>query len=110
MSPILAKYQEFANLLELFHSDITHINAYELRQRFNKLKQYFLEEIIPCTDLTSQQQSYNTEISKQFGLLEIDIMFLQGAKQSATVEARRKTITERFNTLIRYCESIINPE
>jgi hypothetical protein len=103
-------YQEFANLLEVLCSDLNNIDASVLRQRTNELKQYFLNHIVILTDLTSQQQSYHTEMSKQLGLLEIDVMFLQGAKQSATAQTRLKAITERLNTLIRYCESIINPE
>jgi hypothetical protein len=36
-------------------------------------------------------------------------MFLQGAKHSTTLQARLKNIEERIDTLIRYCQAIIQP-
>jgi hypothetical protein len=36
-------------------------------------------------------------------------MFLQGAKQLTTLQSRLKTIEERIDTLIRYCQAIIQP-
>jgi hypothetical protein len=36
-------------------------------------------------------------------------MFLQGAKQLTTLQARLKTIEERIDTLIRYCQAITQP-
>jgi hypothetical protein len=37
-------------------------------------------------------------------------MFLKGAKQSSTSQARLNTITERVDTLIGYCQAIMHPE
>ena len=110
MSIDLTVYQKFINLLEMLLSDFDNLDTSNLRQRINELKQYFVEHIVVLSDLTSKQQSYHTEMSKQLGLLEIDIMFLQGAKQSATAQTRLKKIAERLNTLIRYCQSIIESE
>jgi hypothetical protein len=36
-------------------------------------------------------------------------MFLQGAKQLTTLQSRLKTIEERLDTLIRYCQAITQP-
>jgi hypothetical protein len=60
-------------------------------------------------DANSREQSYKTEINKQLRLLEVDMMFLQGAKQLTTLQSRLKTIEERIDTLIRYCQAIIQP-
>ncbi|TAF10226.1 MAG: hypothetical protein EAZ77_03430 [Nostocales cyanobacterium] len=109
MSLNLEKYQEFATLLEQLCSDvtITQLDAVTLRQRLSELQQFFVQEIVSLTDLDSRQQSYQTEMSKQLRLLEIDVMFFQGARQSATIQARMKTIEERLSTLIRYCQAIL---
>jgi hypothetical protein len=64
---------------------------------------------VPLVDANSREQSYKTEINKQLRLLEVDMMFLQGAKQLTTLQARLKTIEERIDTLIRYCQAIIQP-
>lgn len=109
MSLNLQKYREFATLLEQLRGDIhkTQLDAPTLRSRLSDLQQCFLQEIAPFTDLNSRQQSYQTEISKQLRLLELDGMFLQGAKQTTTIRARLKTIEERLNTLIGYCQAIL---
>ncbi|MFO5470151.1 MAG: heterocyst frequency control protein PatD, partial [Dolichospermum sp.] len=65
--------------------------------------------IVPLVDANSREQSYKTEINKQLRLLEVDMMFLQGAKQLTTLQSRLKTIEERIDTLIRYCQAIIQP-
>ncbi|MBD2294571.1 heterocyst frequency control protein PatD [Anabaena sphaerica FACHB-251] len=103
------KYQEFATLLEQLCSDVTktQLDAPTLRQCLFELQQWFVQQIVSLTDLDSRQQSYQTEMSKQLRLLEIDVMFLQGARQSATAQARIKTIEERLNTLIRYCQALL---
>jgi hypothetical protein len=64
---------------------------------------------VPLVDANSREQSYKTEINKQLRLLEVDMMFLQGAKQLTTLQSRLKTIEERIDTLIRYCQAIIQP-
>ncbi|MBD2694274.1 heterocyst frequency control protein PatD [Anabaena catenula] len=112
MSLNLDKYQEFATLLEHLRSDVTknQLDAPTLRQRLAALQQWFIQQIVPLADVEYREQSYQTEMSKQLRLLEIDVMFFQGAKQSATAQARLITIEERLITLIRYCHAILQPE
>ncbi|WP_016950527.1 heterocyst frequency control protein PatD [Anabaena sp. PCC 7108] len=112
MSLNLDKYQEFATFLEQLRSDVNknQVDAPTLRQRLGALHQFFIQQIVPLGDVEYREQSYQTEMSKQLRLLEIDVMFFQGAKQSATAQARLKTIEERLTTLIRYCHAIIQPE
>ncbi|MBK1989732.1 heterocyst frequency control protein PatD [Sphaerospermopsis aphanizomenoides BCCUSP55] len=112
MSLDLDKYQEFATLLEQLRSDVTktQLDAPILRQRLSKLQQWFVQEIVPICDLDWREQSYQTEMSKQLRLLEIDVMFFQGARQSATAQARLKAIGDRLTTLLQYCSAILQPE
>ncbi len=106
------KYQAFVTLLEQLRSDATttQIDAPELRRRVASLQQLFGQEIVPLTDENWQVQSYQTEMSKQLRLLEIDVMFFQGARQASTVQTRLQTISDRLTTLIQYCRAILQAE
>ncbi|WP_017651756.1 heterocyst frequency control protein PatD [Fortiea contorta] len=105
------KYQVLANLLRQFHADATNnqISAGQLRQHLDSLQQFFGQQIAPLVEVDAREQSYRTEISKQLRLLEIDIMFFQGARQQSTTQARLQTIGDRLQTLIQYCEAILQP-
>ncbi|OUL29182.1 hypothetical protein BV378_06075 [Nostoc sp. RF31YmG] len=121
-------YQVLASLLEQLRSDVsnTQLNASELRQRLASLNQFFVQQIVPLSEVDSRErevraeassdwnfareQSYLTEMSKQLRLLEIDITFFQGARQESTVQARLQIISDRLTTLIRYCDAILRPE
>lgn len=102
------KYQELATFLDEFRVNVTagQLSAGELRPHLAKLQAFFSQQIVPLVDANSREKSYKTEISKQMRLLEVDVMFLQGARQLATLQSRLKTIEERINTLIRYCQAI----
>ncbi|MHC5609629.1 MAG: heterocyst frequency control protein PatD [Nostoc sp.] len=128
------KYQAFVTLLEQLRSDATttQIVAPELRQGIASLHQFFRQQIVPLADVgvgvgeasgreascreASPQgedwrvQSYQTEMSKQLRLLEIDVMFLQGARQASTAQTRLQTISDRLTILIQYCDAILQPE
>ncbi|MBD2413054.1 hypothetical protein FACHB389_02105 [Nostoc calcicola FACHB-389] len=112
MSSNCEKYQAFVTLLEQLRSDATtnQIVAPELRRRVASLQQLFGEEIVPLADENWRVQSYQTEMSKQLRLLEIDVMFFQGARQASTVQTRLQTISDRLTTLIQYCNAILQPE
>ncbi|MEH2420064.1 MAG: heterocyst frequency control protein PatD [Nostoc sp.] len=106
------KYQALVTLLEQLRSDATttQIVAPELRQRVTSLQQLFGQQIVPLADQDSRVQSYQTEMSKQLCLLEIDVMFLQGARQASTAQTRLQTISDRLTTLIQYCDAILQQE
>ncbi len=112
MSLNLQKYQSLSTLLVEFRHDITNeqLNARQCRERLAALQELFTQQILPLTDVDTRVQSYQTEISKQLRLLEVDIMFFQGARQISTSLARLKTIGDRLTTLIRYCEAVLQPE
>ncbi|BAT51276.1 hypothetical protein NOS3756_01990 [Nostoc sp. NIES-3756] len=108
MSLNLEKYQSLVILLdELRQGIITQIDVLEVRQRLAALKQLFGQEIAPIAEDDWRIQSYKTEISKQLRLLEVDVMFLQGARQPATAQTRLNVIGDRLNTLIQYCDAIL---
>jgi hypothetical protein len=111
------KYQELAQLLSQLRSYASatqsQLDVIELRRRLGMVQQLFLHEIIPLTEenIESSEQprvrSIQTEISKQLRLLEMDVMFLQGARQPATAKARLDGICDRIQTLIQYCDAIL---
>lgn len=103
------KYQTLANLLGQLHSDTINnqVNITHLREHLSCLQQFFRQQIAPLPEVDSREQSYRTEISKQLRLLEIDVTFLQGARQQFTSETRRRTIGDRIATLLQYCDAIL---
>ena len=106
------KYVTFVTLLEQLRSDATTTQMVPplLRQRIASLQQFFGQQIVPLADENWRVQSYQTEMSKQLRLLEIDVMFFQGARQASTAQTRLETICDRLTTLIQYCDAILQPE
>jgi hypothetical protein len=103
------KYHTFAVLLQDLRDDAAdQLTVAEIRQRQILLQQFFQEEIVPLANEESREQMFRTEISKQLRLLEVDVSFLAGASQPATIETRLKTICDRITTLIKYCEAVIS--
>ena len=103
------KYRAFQTLLQQLHTDISSnlLNASELRQNMASLQSFFRTDIVPLTTQYPTEQSYMTEISKQLRLLQIDIMFFQGARQASTIKDRIDALSERLTTLIGYCDAIL---
>jgi len=109
------KYHAFATLILQLrdYTTTTELNAPGLRLRVASLQQMFQQQIVPLADEDTQiphnsrEQSYQTEMSKQLRLLELDVMFFQGARQPATAQARLQTISGRLTTLAQYCEAIL---
>ncbi len=64
------------------------------------------EELTP--DLHYQVQSCQTEMHKQLRLLAMDVLFLQSARQVATVQQRQQQIGDRLLTLINYCDVLLS--
>lgn len=118
MSVNRQKYHTFAMLLQQLrdYSTTTELNASEVRLRVASLQQMFQQQIVPLAvedaqmPDNSREQSYQTEMSKQLRLLELDVMFFQGARQPATAQARLQTISDRLTTLMQYCEAILQQE
>lgn len=109
------KYYSFATQLEQLRSGTiaNQLNASQLRQYTTSLRQFFQQQIIPLADEAADSptqrrvQSYQTEMSKQLRLLEVDVMFLQAARQPSTANVRVDAIVNRLDTLIGYCNAMV---
>ena len=109
-------YQTFVNLLEELRNYTTtaESNAPELQQQFLSLREFYQQQILSLASpeidnqkLLGKINSYHTEINKQLRLLEIDMMFLRGARQNTTIQVRLQAISARLHTLIGYCHAIL---
>jgi hypothetical protein len=110
MSLNLDRYDTLATLLRHLGVDVlaNELSVQELRQRIRILQQFFQEQIVPLDSDEWHERSYRTEVSKQLRLLDIDILFLQGAKQQSTVETRLKGISDRISILTGYCQAVLD--
>ncbi|AKG23595.1 heterocyst frequency control protein PatD [Calothrix sp. 336/3] len=115
MSSNLQKYHIFATNLEDLRLAIAaqKPDPLALRRSLTSLQQFFQGEIVPLAETDTESpnysrvQSYRTEMSKQLRLLEMDVMFFQGAKQTVTAATRLQSIADRLSTLIRYCQAVV---
>ncbi|URD53287.1 heterocyst frequency control protein PatD [Chroococcidiopsis sp. CCNUC1] len=64
------------------------------------------QDIDPAVE--SRVRSLQTEISKQFNLLIMDVTFLQAARQPQTLQTRQQQMTQRLQMLLSYCEAILS--
>lgn len=108
-------YKQFAQMLSDLHEAIAKApeDVQALRQSFLAAQQFFTQQIVSLdsnelepTD-EPRVRSYQTEISKQLQLLGIDVMFLQAARQQQTAQNRQRQISQRLQTLISYCNSVL---
>lgn len=60
--------------------------------------------------LAANVQSIQTEINRQFRLLGMDLMYLRAARQSATADQRRQQVSDRIESLIGYCQALLESE
>ncbi|MBW4579676.1 MAG: heterocyst frequency control protein PatD [Tildeniella nuda ZEHNDER 1965/U140] len=84
-----------------------------LRSEVTALQRFCREQILSLqldelsSDVQHWVQSYHVEIDKQLRLLEVDIVFLQAARQTVTTEQRRQQVRDRLATLQRYCDVLL---
>lgn len=107
------RYQEFFHLLEQLQSTSTQLDKAKLKQSLHTAQQFFQQQIVTLDpqDLSPQEESkirsYQTEISKQLQLVGMDVIFLQAARLQATAASRQMQLADRIQTLIRYCNAIL---
>jgi len=109
------KYLEFSEIIQQLHAKAVkdNLDVALLRQKIGELQQLFRQQILPLPEedvestYVSRVRSIRTEISKQMRLLEMDMMFLAGARQSSTTQTRLLGICDRLQTLIQYCHAIL---
>jgi len=108
-------YQDFKHLLDDLHVSLKdqELDKTEVQERFQAVKQLFHEKIITLNpkELSPEQaaawQSRQTEIHKHIRLLETDVLMLRTARTSETLQSRVATISDRLNTLMRYCGAML---
>ncbi|MBE9129342.1 heterocyst frequency control protein PatD [Coleofasciculus sp. LEGE 07092] len=108
-------YQKFQQALEQLYDRMASpdLEVATILEPFQAVKQLYYDRIASLSadniapDFTSRWQSVQTEIHKQIRLLETDMMLLQASRSSATFNSRASGIRDRLNTLIQYCQSLL---
>lgn len=109
------QYLVFSEQIQQVHSQAatSNLDLPTLRASVVNLQQFFRQQILPLKEeeiedsYASRVRSIRTEMNKQIRLLEMDVTFLRGAKQSATVQTRLLAICDRLQTLIQYCQVML---
>lgn len=119
MSLIIHKkaYRDFLTLLNDLENRCQNstqtIDKTEIAALWTNLKQVFQQRIIPLTDenlegkVASRWISLQTEIQREFRLLNTDWLFWVSARQQAIKQAREKAVKERLHKLIEYCQLML---
>jgi hypothetical protein len=112
----LDQYQIFQTAVAKLAKDLTpSTHPAELKQHLTQLQATFSQTIarIDLTHIPSpanqRLQSLHVEIAKELRLLQVDLLFLQTAKQPHTVADRQQQIQNRLGTLLRYCTIVLAP-
>lgn len=117
MLPLLhfQQYQAFQQALEQLLQTMTVADGQEaeLRDGYQNVQLLFQRQIsaLSAEDFAPEHaprwQSLQTEIYKQMRLLETDMMLLQASRSSTTSQRRVLSVRDRLNTLIQYCEALL---
>ena len=109
------RYEDFQQALEQLQEAVAVLEGEKvtLRQRFQAVQELFQRQIATLSadeiapDVAPRWQSVQTEIYKQMRLLQTDIMLLQASRSSATSQSRVSHVRDRLNTLMQYCQVLI---
>ena len=109
------RYQELQQALEDLQKTAAQDNLDRagLAAEYQKVQQFFGNQIMRADSgeldqsETPPEQSYLTEIHKQLRMLGTDVAFLQASRQPATATARQTAAIARLNTLIGYCDALL---
>lgn len=109
------RYQEFSKSLEQLQQTAvgSQLDIPMLRQSFLEVQKFFQQQIVSLDagdlepDTEPRVRSYQTEMSKQLRLLGMDVLFLQAARQPGTAKGRQLQLSDRIQTLQRYCDAIL---
>jgi hypothetical protein len=108
----LEQLQQTAAGAELDASGL-QLSKLGLRQRLLTAQQFFQQQVVSLDagDLEPADEprvrSYQTEMSKQMQLLGMDVMLWQAARQPGTAIGRQQQLRDRIQTLISYCDAIL---
>ncbi|HEY9727894.1 MAG TPA: heterocyst frequency control protein PatD [Chroococcales cyanobacterium] len=109
------RYQEFQNALEQLHESAIaqNVELDRLQEHHRNVQQLFQDQIASLNaddvapDYASRWQSLQTEIYKQIGLLQTDVMMFKVSRSAATSGSRLASLNTRINTLIGYCKAML---
>ena len=101
-------YQQLAQLLEQLQTASQTQDFKQLRQSHQTAQQFFQQQILTLEPLDNYQiRSYQTEIAKELQLVGMDVIFLQAARVPETSAIRQQQLLNRFPTLLKYCNAIV---
>lgn len=110
-------YQDFLTLLTGFKNFLAdsefQVSQSQVKQKFQHLQQCFEQNIVELDskniepDIVPRWQSVQTEIKREFKLLTTDILFFASARQNTTQTKRLKSIGDRIDKLIGYCQILL---
>ena len=108
-------YLKFQQVLQELQTAATQVNLDRaaLLAAFREVQQFFAGHIMASDSdevdppLSSLERSCLTEIHKQLRLLGMDVSFLQASRVQATAQTRQAAISDRINTLMGYCEALL---
>ena len=110
MSSIIHKkaYQEFLNLLQEFLYQLNRSNKKIFQKSWHDLQQFCQQKIFTLTSddldesIIQQWRSLQTEIQREFRLLNTDMSFFAASRQTKTKEIRLKSIRDRVTRLAQF--------
>jgi hypothetical protein len=114
----LDQYQIFQIAVANLAKDLTptsDLSQADLKHHLTGLQATFSQTIarIDLTDIpppaNQRLQSLQVEIAKELRLLQVDLLFLQTAKQPQTVAHRQQQMQGRLTTVLRYCAIVLMP-
>ena len=108
-------YRELLNaLVKLQNLSTTQdFDLSSLQKQYGLVKDVFQSRAMTLTAegldaaIASRWQSIQTEIYRALRLLQNDIIFLGSARQPATRQTRLKTLCDRIEQLIGYCQVLL---
>ena len=109
-------YQEFLTLLEKLNDDFFSVeeetDIKSLPKQFQMVKAFFQQQIVglaaPQLDeaIATRWQSLQTELYREFRLLDTDILFLISSRQTETRSQRLKSVRDRLERIVGYSKAI----
>ncbi|MEM9271552.1 MAG: heterocyst frequency control protein PatD [Cyanobacteria bacterium P01_F01_bin.143] len=114
MSSIIHKkaYQEFLNLLGEFQNQVCTANEPIFKDGWQNLQDFCQQKIFTLTDnnldesVVQQWRSLQTEIQREFRLLNTDILFLGASRKAQTTEVRLQSIRDRITRLTQFSQMV----
>ena len=110
-------YQKFLTLLEKLHDYMVQVNddidIKSIQKQFQTIKTFFQQEIASSTPqqldeaIATRWQALQTELYREFRLLDTDILFLASSRQAKTKAQRLQSVGDRLERIKGYCSAIV---